>query len=124
MGLFVLSGKVSFIDKVKAGLKTDRMQSFGTTGEFLEGVFERSGGKTDLLILDLSSVPDATRLIEFLRRSDSLARVQIIAVGSEEELAAFESIQRRVLDGKLWAPCSGLELAFAVARLREKRESS
>src|SRR6266850_4924478 len=80
MSLYVLSAKPSFVDMVKAALKTDQVRSFATTSDLLADLLESSRAKSELIIVDLSSAPDAHRLIDFVKASGPLHQVPVVPV--------------------------------------------
>ena len=75
--------------------------------------------KWELLIVDLESVPDAGRLIDFIKSSAPIRAIRILAVGTAAQLTALGSVSGGSADATVQAPCGVAEITAAVAKLRE-----
>jgi len=122
MSLYVVSGNPAFVDMVKAGLKTSQVKAFTTTADLLSHLLGDSRSKFEVTFLELEGVPDAARFIEFSKTSSLLRGIQLLVVGTEEQIVALGAAVLGVIDGMLRAPCSATEIALAVAHLRERCE--
>jgi hypothetical protein len=122
MSLYVLSAKPSFVDMVKAALKTDQVKSFATTADLLAELLDSNRAKSELIIIELSTT-DASRLIDFVKASGPLHQVLVVAVGTEEELRAIEASRLGMLGATVRAPCQAMDLAAVMAKLREQRDN-
>src|SRR5438093_4000622 len=118
MSLYVLSAKPSFVDMVRAALKTDQVKSFATASDLLAELLDSNRAKSELIIIELSSAPDAHRLIDFVKASGPLHQVPLVAVGTEEELRTVEAGGLLLLDATVRAPCQAMDLAAVTAKLR------
>jgi len=123
MSLYVLSAKPVFVEIVKAALKTARIEAFANTTDLLNHLLSSTRLKSELILIELDTIPDACHFIEFAKGSPMSASLQIVAVGTEDQLLALEAGLNAVVDGTLRAPCSASEIALVAARLREKKET-
>ena len=122
MSLYVVSAHPHFTDMVKAALKTEVL-TFSTPASLLKHLLERSRSKWELILLNLDRASDASHFIDFVKSSAPLAGVQIVAIGTEEEVLALGASTLAVLDSMLIAPCTAMEIAAIVAQLLERREA-
>jgi len=122
MSLYVVSNNSAFVDMLKAGLKTSEVKVFKTTADLLNHLLGSSRSKFELAFLELEGVPDAARFIEFAKTSSLLRVIQLLVVGTEEQILALGAAVLGVIDGMLRAPCSATEIALAVAHVRERCE--
>ena len=122
MSLYVVSGNPAFVDMVKAGLKTSQVKAFTTTADLLNHLLGSSRSKFELAFLELGGAPDAGHLIEFVKTSSLLLSVQLLVVGTEEQILALGAAVLAAVDGMLRTPCTATEIALAVGQLRERGE--
>jgi response regulator RpfG family c-di-GMP phosphodiesterase len=120
MGVCVFSAQPSFIDVVKSALKTGNVIAFTDTEALLPELIRRASSKCNLLVLDLSSGPDAVRLVSFVKSSPQLSRVPIVAVGTEEIYASMEPGIVAGIEATLLHPLNATEVAAVVAKIRER----
>ncbi len=122
MALYVVSAHPPFTDMVKAALKTE-VPTFSTPASLLKHLLERSRSKWELILLNLEHASDAHHFIDFVKSSAPLASVQLVAIGTEEQILALGASTLAVLDSMLIAPCTAIEIAAIVAQLQERREA-
>jgi hypothetical protein len=122
MSLYVVSAHAPFTDMVKAALKTD-VPAFATTADLLKHLLERSRSKWELILLNLDRASDARHFIDFVKSSAPLAGVQLVAIGTEEQILALGASTLALLDSMLITPCTAIEIAAIVAQLLERREA-
>src|SRR5262245_35845394 len=108
---------------VKAALKIGDVPTFSTPASLLKHLLERSRPKWELILLNLAGAPDATHFVDFVKSSAPLAGVQLVAIGTEEQLLALGASTLAVLDAMLMSPCRAIEISAIVAQLQERREA-
>ena len=101
-----------------SALKTRNVVTFSDGPALLTELIRRASSKCNLLILDLTA-PDASHLLTFVKSSPQISRVPIITIGTEEIYAGIEPPILSGLDATLCDPVNAIELAAAVARIRE-----
>ena len=117
MSTYVLSTNASFIDAVKAALKADGLQTFSAAPDVVSALLASSRSKWELVIVDVDSVRDGGRLIDFIKSSAPVRAIRVLAVGSAAELAKLGNVPGGTADGTLdTAHLTGM--GEAVARLR------
>ena len=122
MSLYVVSGNPAFVEMMKAGIKTSQIKAFTTTADLLSHLLGSSRSKFEVTFLELAGTPDAARFIEFAKTSSLLRGVQLLVVGTEEQILALGAAVLGVVDGMLRTPCSATEIALVVGQLRERCE--
>jgi hypothetical protein len=123
MSLYVVSVRPALSDMVKAALKIGEVPTFSTPASLLKHLLERSRSKWELILLNLEHASDARHFIDFVKSSAPLAGVQIVAIGTEEQILALGASTLAMLDSMLIAPCTAIEIAVIVAQLQERREA-
>jgi hypothetical protein len=121
MSVHVLSVKPSFVDMVKAALKTDQVRTFANSSDLLVALLDSSRASTEMVIIEFGSAPDAQRLIGFVKSSGPLHQISIVALGTEEQLRTLETAGPLAVDATLRLPCRETDLAAITAKLREDR---
>jgi hypothetical protein len=114
---YVLSTNASFIDAVKAALKADSLQAFSAAPDVVSALLASSRSRWELVIVDVGSVRDGGRLIDFIKSSAPVRAIRILAVGSPAELATLGNVPGGTADATLEAG-RVTEIAEAVAKLR------
>ena len=118
MSIYVLSANPPFVDAVKAVLKGNSLQTFSTGPEVVSAVLASSRSKWELVIVDVDSVPDGGRLIDFIKSSAPVRAIRVLAVGSAPELAKLGNVPGGTADATLEARQISTEIGGAVAKLR------
>jgi hypothetical protein len=113
----VLSTNASFIDAVKAALKADSVQAFSAAPDVVSALLASSRSKWELVIVDVESVPDGGRLIDFIKSSAPVRAVRVLAVGRSAELEKLGNVPGGAADATLDA-ARLTEIAETVAKLR------
>jgi len=115
---YVLSTSPSFIDAVKAALKADTLQTFSAGPDVVSALLASSRSKWELVVVDVDSVPDGGRLIDFIKSSAPVRAIRVLAVGSAAELAKLGNVPGGTADATLEAAHISTEIGEAVAKLR------
>jgi hypothetical protein len=113
----VLSTNASFIDAVKTALKADSVQTFSAAPDVVSALLASSRSKWELVIVDVESVPDGGRLIDFIKSSAPVRSVRVLAVGRSTELEKLGNVPGGAADATLDA-ARLTEIAETVAKLR------
>jgi hypothetical protein len=103
----------------RAALKAETPKLFSAASEIVSALVASSRSKWELLIVDLESVPDAGRLIDFIKSSAPIRAIRVLVVGTAAQLTALGSVSGGSADATVEAPCGVAEIAAAVAKLRE-----
>lgn len=120
MSIYLLSANRAFIDVVKAALKMDALNAFSTPADVIAALLAGSRSKWELLIIDLGSIPDGGRLVDFIKSSAPIHAIRVLAVGTPDQLAALGHLPGGSADAIVQAPCTTTEIATAVAKLRHE----
>jgi hypothetical protein len=118
VSIYVLSANPPFVDAVKAVLKGNSLQTFSTGPEVVSAVLASSRSKWELVIVDVDSVPDGGRLIDFIKSSAPVRAIRVLAVGSAAELAKLGNVPGGSADATLEASHVNTQLGAEVAKLR------
>ena len=113
----MLSTNASFIDAVKTALKADSVQTFSAAPDVVSALLASSRSKWELVIVDVESVPDGGRLIDFIKSSAPVRAVRVLAVGRSTELEKLGNVPGGAADATLDA-ARLTEIAESVAKLR------
>ena len=118
MSIYVLTARESFANLVNGALKGESAKVFSAGAEVVTALLASTRSKWELLIVDLESVADAGRVIDFIKSSAPIRAIRILAVGTAAQLAALGSVAGGSADATVEAPCGVAEIAAAVAKLR------
>lgn len=113
----MLSTNASFIDGVTAALKAESLQTFAAAPDVVSALLASSRSKWELVIVDVESVRDGGRLIDFIKSSAPVRAIRVLAVGSAGELGKLGNVPGGTADGTLDVERLA-EIGEAVARLR------
>ncbi len=116
MGLYTVTSNTSFADIVSAALKT-QTRVFDTANDAIAALLSGGKPKSRILIVDLLTIDDAARLIDFVKSSPPVSDTVVIAAGTE---CHFRNLDHRTCDalgGILYPPFTATELALIVASL-------
>jgi hypothetical protein len=115
---YVLSTNPSFNDAVKAALKADSLHLYSVAPDVVSALLASSRSKWELVVVDVDSVPDGGRLIDFIKSSAPVRAIRVLAVGSASELAKLGNVPGGTADATLEATHLGTQIGEVVARLR------
>jgi hypothetical protein len=116
---YVLSSRKSFVETIRAALKTDNLKAFASAGDVVPALLTGSRTNSELLVIDLESVPDAGRLIDFVKSSAPIRAIRILVVGTAEQLTPLGPMTSAAVDAIVQAPCTQAEIAAAAAKPRQ-----
>ena len=118
MSTYVLSTNTSFIDAVTAGLKADSLHVYSAAPDVVSALLASSRSKWELVVVDVDSVPNGKRLIDFIKSSAPVRAIRVLAVGSAPELAKLGNVPGGTADATLEAGQISTGIGGAVAKLR------
>ena len=118
VSIYVLSANSSLIDAIKAALKGNSLHTFSAGPEVVTAVLASSRSKWELVIVDVDSVPDGGRLIDFIKSSAPVRASRVLAVGSAAELTKLGNVPGGSADATLEASQVSTQLGAEVAKLR------
>ena len=118
MSTYVLSTNRSFIDAVSAALKAESLHVYSAAPDIVSALLTSSRSKWELVVVDVDSVSDGGRLIDFIKSSAPVRAIRVLAVGSAPELAKLGNVPGGTADATLEARQISTEIGGAVAKLR------
>jgi hypothetical protein len=107
------------LGKVVAALKTSAVVHARDAEAFFTAILPRSYNKEACVVLDLSTVVDAERIITFTKSSPSIKGLPIVALGTEDEHDALSQEAQLAINGVIVAPYSAGEVAAVMASICE-----
>ena len=123
MTVFIVSCKAAFAEAVSAELKADGVGVYESASDVIAAIVTSGAKKSHLVIIDLTTIPDAARLIDFLKSSAPTRAVFIVAAGEAEQFGALHESTRGAVDGTLQMPFAPADLAELVANFRRGRKA-
>lgn len=118
MTVFIVSSNAAFAEAVGAALQADAVGVYESSSDVIAAIVTRGSTKSHLVIIDLTTIPDAARLIDFLKSSAPTRDVFIVPAGEKEQFDALHECTRGAVDGTLQLPFTPAELAGLAARFR------
>ena len=120
MIVYIVSSNTTFAEAVETALKMDAVGVYESASDVIGALTVRDGLKARLLVIDFTTIPDAARLIDFLKSSALTKDVLVVATGDRDQFAALHANTRDAIEGILYRPFTAEQLAAVVAELREK----
>lgn len=111
--VYVVSCNPALPEIVTAALKTSAVSHFHDGAAFI-GKLVRDQREI-CVIVDLTTIPDAERLISFIQSSPSLLHLPIIAIGTPKNFEALPDGVESSLNGVIIAPFTAGQIAMVVA---------
>jgi len=116
MSLYTVTSNPAFADVVNAALKTETRVCVSTS-EAIAALLVTAKPKARLVILDLETVEDAGRLIDFIKSSPPVRDTILVAVGNERDFSRLDQRTCEALSGVVYSPFTAAELALVVTAL-------
>jgi hypothetical protein len=116
MSLYTVTSSQAFADVVDAALKTEARVVVSASNA-IAALLGAAKPKVRFVILDLETIPDAGRLIDFIKSSPPVRDALIVAVGKEHDFSRLDQRTCEALSGVIYSPFTGAELALVVAGL-------
>lgn len=119
MGAYVVTTRTSVADLISGALTSTHVYRFGNTVDALGALIRNGDSRSALIILDLTSVPDAARFIAFVKSSAVIRALPLVAIATKEEIKLLELTARDQLDASLDFPCTPADIAATFARFNQ-----
>ena len=101
----------------------DKVRTFSNAGEVIAALVAAARPKWRLMVVDLTTIGDAGRLIDFVKSSAPIKDTLVVTVGGEKDYDALEPQTVEAINGVLYTPFTATELALVVASLVGDRDS-
>jgi len=116
MSLYTVTSNPTFADIVNAALKAETRVCV-SANDAITVLLSPSRPKTRFLVLDLATIADAGRLIDFIKSSPPIRDTLIIAIGTDHDFNRLDSRTCEALSGVLYSPFTAAELTLVVTGL-------
>ena len=116
MSLYAVTSNPAFADVVNAALKTET-RVLVSAGDAIAALLAAAKPKARFVIVDLETIADAGRLIDFIKSSPPVRDTLIVAIGTERDFNGLDQRTLEALSGVLYSPFTAAELALVVTGL-------
>ena len=116
MSLYTVTSNPAFGDVVNAALKTETRVCVSTS-DAITALLAAAKPKVRFVIVDLETIGDAGRLIDFIKSSPPIRDTLVVAIGAERHFGGLDQRTCEALNGVLYSPFSAAELALVVTGL-------
>ena len=116
MSLYTVTSNPAFADVVNAALKTET-RVMASAGDAIAALLGTAKPKVRFVILDLETIADPGRLIDFIKSSPPVRDTLVVAVGTERDFGRLDQRTCEALSGVLYSPFTPAELALVIAGL-------
>lgn len=116
MSLYTVTSNPAFVDVVNAALKTEA-RVLASAGDAIAALLGAAKPKVRFVILDLETIVDAGRLIDFIKSSPPVRDTLVVAIGTERDFSRLDQRTCEALSGVLYSPFTAAELALVVTGL-------
>jgi len=116
MSLYAVTSNPAFADVVNAALKTET-RVLVSAGDAIAALLAAAKPKARFVIVDLETIADAGRLIDFIKSSPPVRDTLIVAIGTERDFSGLDERTLEALSGVLYSPFTAAELALVVTGL-------
>ena len=116
MSLYTVTSNPAFADVVNAALKTDA-RVLVSASDAIAALLAAARPKARFIILDLETIADAGRLIDFIKSSPPVRDTLVVAIGTERNFSELDQRTCEALSGVLYSPFTAAELALVVTGL-------
>ncbi len=116
MSLCTVTSNPAFADVVKAALKAET-RVLVSANDAIAALLSGARPKARFVILDLETINDAGRLIDFIKSSPPVRDTLVVAIGTERDFSALDQRTCEALSGVLYSPFTAAELAMVIAGL-------
>ena len=116
MSLYTVTSNPAFADVISAALKTETLV-FVSASDAIAALLAATKPKARFVILDLETIADAGRLIDFIKSSPPVRDTLVVAIGTEGDFSRLDQRTCEALSGVLYSPFTAAELALVVTGL-------
>ena len=104
---------------VRAGLNRRTLQIFTESTQLLPLLLRIPNPESCLLFIDLSTVPDAARVIGFVKASSTINSMPIVTLGTADDYDIFDQHSLMAVNGVIELPCGPTDIATVVEPLTQ-----
>jgi hypothetical protein len=115
----LLSTRAALGELVRAGLNKRTLDTFTESTQLLPVLLRIPNPESCLLFIDLATVPDAARVINFVKASSSINRMPIVTLGTADDYDVFDQRSLTVVNGVIELPCGPTDIATVVEPLTQ-----
>jgi hypothetical protein len=72
-----------------------------------------------VLFIDLATVPDAARVIGFVKASSTINKIPVVTLGTAEDYDVFDQHSLAAVNGVIELPCGPTDIATVVEPLTQ-----
>ena len=116
MSLYTVTSNPAFADVVNAALKAET-RVLVSAGDAIAALIAGAKPKARFVIVDLETIADAGRLIDFIKSSPPVRDTLIVAIGTERDFGRLDQRTCEALSGVLYSPFTAAELALVITGL-------
>lgn len=121
MSLYTVTSNPAIADVVNAALKTET-RVCASASDAIAALLAAAKPKVRLVILDLETVDDAGRLIDFIKSSPPVRDTLVVAIGTGHDFSTLDQRTCEALNGVVQSPFTAAELALVVTALAMGRD--
>ena len=115
----LLSTRASLEELVRAGLNKRTLKVFTESTQLLPALLQIPNPGSCLLFIDLATVPDAARVIGFVKTSRSINSMPIVTLGTADDYDIFDQRSLASVNGVIELPCGPTDIATVVEPLTQ-----
>jgi hypothetical protein len=104
---------------VRAGLKQRTLTIFTESTQLLPALLRIPNPESRLLFIDLATVPDAARVIGFVKASSTINSMPIVTLGTADDYDIFDQRTFASVNGVIELPCGPTDIATVVEPLTQ-----
>jgi hypothetical protein len=92
---------------------------FAESTDLLPALLRTPDPAGSLLFIDLATVPDAARVIGFVKASSTINKIPIVTLGTAEDYDSFDPHSLGHVNGVVEFPCQTTDIATVVETLTQ-----
>jgi len=115
----LLSTRASLGELVRAGLKQRTLTIFTESTQLLPALLQIPNPGSCLLFIDLSTAPDAARVIGFVKTSSTINSMPVVTLGTADDYDIFDQRTLASVNGVIELPCGPTDIATVVEPLTQ-----
>jgi hypothetical protein len=104
---------------VRAGLNKRTLSVFTESTQLLPALLQMPNPASCLLFVDLATVPDAARVIGFVKTSSIINSMPIVTLGTADDYDVFDQRSLASVNGVIELPCGPTDIATVVEPLTQ-----
>ena len=115
----LLSTRASLGEMVRAGLNKRTLDVFRESTQLFPALLRIPNPASCLLFIDLATVPDAERVISFVKASSTVNQMPIVTLGTADDYDVFDQRALAAVNGVIELPCGPTDIATVVEPLTQ-----